>query len=262
MRFTSVLAAFVLIISPLIASAASVAVPPPVNTIIPGQPMQSGAGATESQLRAEVQALQEELTTLLARKSAGSGMPATCSAIGSALGPGDSGLAVSQLQQFLANDSSIYPEGLVTGYYGALTTSAVQAFQAQNGIVSSGSPSTTGYGAVGPRTIAAIQAQCGNSVSPGIPSGFVGGFIQVSPDSGPAPLQVEVEANVNTTQNCGASVYTLDYGDNSPRESISVPAGSCQNAQQTYTHTYAAAGTYTVTLAIGNHSSSATVVVQ
>lgn len=36
---------------------------------------------------------------------------------------------VRKLQTFLASDPEIYPEGLVTGYFGALTTKAVKAFQ-------------------------------------------------------------------------------------------------------------------------------------
>ena len=59
---------------------------------------------------------------------------------------------VTLLQQFFAKNSAIYPEALVTGYYGTLTEAAVKKFQAKYGIVSSGSPSTTGYGLVGPKT--------------------------------------------------------------------------------------------------------------
>jgi peptidoglycan hydrolase-like protein with peptidoglycan-binding domain len=163
----------------------------------------------------------------------------------------------------------VYPEGKITGYYGALTQAAVQRFQAKNSIVSSGSPSTTGYGRVGSQTAAAIQAACGSGgIATGagtggaVNQGQVGGFIQVSPVSGAGPLQVNIEATVNTTNACGAGLYTIDYGDGSQTEQINVPAGSCQSLQQTYTHTYSASGTYLVTLAAGDHKSSATVVVQ
>lgn len=73
------------------------------------------------------------------------------------LSMGASGSNVTCLQQILAADPSVYPEGMITGYFGALTQAAVQRFQAKNGIVSSGTPSTTGYGAVGPRTAAALN---------------------------------------------------------------------------------------------------------
>ena len=59
---------------------------------------------------------------------------------------------VRKLQEFLSQDKDIYPEGLITGYYGSLTQKAVQRFQNKYNIVSSGTPQTTGYGLAGPRT--------------------------------------------------------------------------------------------------------------
>jgi peptidoglycan hydrolase-like protein with peptidoglycan-binding domain len=71
---------------------------------------------------------------------------------------GARGSNVTNLQSYLASNPSLYPEGLVTGYYGSLTRAAVQRFQAFYGIVSSGSPSTTGYGRVGPMTLAKLNS--------------------------------------------------------------------------------------------------------
>ena len=263
MKFISALLASVFLALPLAASADIVVVPPPVNTIIPGQPLPS-AGPTASELAAEIQALKQQIAQMQGQSGNSTGTSASaCGAISGPLGPGSSGAAVSALQQFLASDPSVYPQGLVTGYYGSLTVAAVQAFQTKSGIVSSGSSSTTGYGRVGPQTLAAIGSECGGaSTGAGVPTGVVGGFINVSPVSGAAPLPVEVEATVNTTSNCGAATYTLDFGDGSPSQQISVPAGSCQSVQQTYTHTYTVSGTRAVTLSIGSHSSSATIVVQ
>lgn len=57
---------------------------------------------------------------------------------------------VTRLQTFLAADPLLYPEGLVTGYYGSLTVVAVGRFQLKyNIVVGSYSP---GYGIVGPKT--------------------------------------------------------------------------------------------------------------
>lgn len=64
---------------------------------------------------------------------------------------GMTGSDVSTLQTFLAADPSIYPQGLVTGYFGFLTKSAVSNFQVRNGIAA--------VGRVGPITLAAINAQ-------------------------------------------------------------------------------------------------------
>lgn len=58
---------------------------------------------------------------------------------------GSRGINVTNLQSFLASIPTIYPEGLVTGYYGALTVKAVKAFQIQYGIES--------VGRVGPMTL-------------------------------------------------------------------------------------------------------------
>jgi len=72
---------------------------------------------------------------------------------------GSTGTEVTELQRFLASDSSIYPEGLVTGYYGLLTRAAVIRYQAANNIAQ--------VGVVGPITRSSInfQMNAGGSVS-------------------------------------------------------------------------------------------------
>lgn len=65
-----------------------------------------------------------------------------------------SGADVSTLQTFLAQDSTIYPQGLVTGYFGPLTKVAVSNFQTRNGI--------DPVGRVGPITLVALNAQMGS----------------------------------------------------------------------------------------------------
>lgn len=77
---------------------------------------------------------------------------------------------VTRLQQFLATDHSIYPEGLITGYFGPATLRAVQRWQARAGVVSSGDPDTTGYGYVGPKTRTAFAAGCGSVITPPVVS--------------------------------------------------------------------------------------------
>lgn len=87
----------------------------------------------------------------------------TSAAITSSLDLGARGPQVTELQTYLATNASIYPEGLITGYFGPLTQAAVQRFQAAQNIVSSGSPSTTGYGRVGPMTIARLAVLMGST---------------------------------------------------------------------------------------------------
>src|SRR4051812_5096924 len=62
---------------------------------------------------------------------------------------GMSNADVSALQTFLAADNTIYPEGIVSGYYGALTVAAVKRYQIAHNI----SP----VGRVGPVTLASIN---------------------------------------------------------------------------------------------------------
>lgn len=70
------------------------------------------------------------------------------------LSMGMSGSDVTALQTFLSKDPSIYPQGLVTGYFGFLTKAAVSNFQTKNGISS--------VGRVGPATLPVLNLQMSN----------------------------------------------------------------------------------------------------
>lgn len=61
---------------------------------------------------------------------------------------------VRNLQQVLKQDPTIYPEGLVTGYFGPATLMAVKRFQNKYNIAFEGQP---GYGYVGPKTREALN---------------------------------------------------------------------------------------------------------
>jgi hypothetical protein len=67
------------------------------------------------------------------------------------LSPGSRGAVVTDLQNFLI-EQGLLASGNATGYFGPLTTKALQSFQAAQGIVTSGSPTTTGFGNFGPQT--------------------------------------------------------------------------------------------------------------
>ena len=101
---------------------------------------------------------------------------------------GSTGAQVTELQKYLSLNSTIYPSGLVTGYFGPLTQAAVQRFQAANGIVSAGTPETTGFGRVGPQTMLKINLLTGTD-----------GGINVS-DSAPVINNVHVQySSTNAT---------------------------------------------------------------
>jgi peptidoglycan hydrolase-like protein with peptidoglycan-binding domain len=71
----------------------------------------------------------------------------------STLRVGSRGTQVTQLQNFLSTSPAIYPEALVTGYFGSLTKAAVIRFQNANQLVADG--------IVGPITRARINTEIG-----------------------------------------------------------------------------------------------------
>jgi len=218
----------------------------------------AASAATTAELQAQAQALLAQVRALQAQYSgnAGTATAGACPNLTRSLSRGISGNDVLRLQTFLARDPFIYPEAVLSGYFGPLTERAVQRWQVKFGVISSG----PGYGIAGPRTAAAIAVQCaGGSV--GLPEVTVGGFISVSPIQGAAPLTVNVTATVNTPNSCAAATYTLDYGDGTAPQQIPISAGACATYNQVYPHVYRYGGTYKVTLSAGGHSESATVVV-
>ena len=119
---------------------------------------------------------------------------------------GMSGSDVSDLQIFLAKDVTIYPQGLVTGYFGMLTQSAVSNFQARNGI--------DNVGRVGPITLSAINQQMNSdSMAPVINSLNVG------------VTNTSVSMNWNTNENASAIIYY----SSSPLSMIEASPGSAVN---------------------------------
>lgn len=75
---------------------------------------------------------------------------------------GVSGAEVGLLQECLKKDTALYPEGLVTDYFGLLTEKAVQRFQEKFNIAF---PGQDGYGFVGPKTRVRLNDYCFTSAS-------------------------------------------------------------------------------------------------
>ena len=83
-------------------------------------------------LRAQLTFLQNEVARVLAQLRALGAAPngTSCSTFSANLAFGIRGAQVECLQQFLKNQGAdVYPEGLVTGYFGPLTRAAVIRFQ-------------------------------------------------------------------------------------------------------------------------------------
>lgn len=83
-----------------------------------------------------------------------SGVSKAYTQITTQLDPGARGANVTNLQSFFADNASIYPEGMVTGYYGGLTKAAVNRFQAAYGF--------SQVGRVGPMTLSKINSLIAN----------------------------------------------------------------------------------------------------
>ena len=72
---------------------------------------------------------------------------------------GDRGDEISKLQEFLAKDPEVYPQGQISGYFGALTKQAVIRFQKKYGIAQ--------VGRVGPQTRAKLNELQGSGFGVG-----------------------------------------------------------------------------------------------
>lgn len=99
-----------------------------------------------TQLLAQIDQLKAQIAALEVQKSAVS-QQAAQSAVAylRLMKQGDEGDGVTVLQALLAADPDIYPEALITGYYGSLTTNAIRRFQKKHGLEQ--------VGFVGPRTL-------------------------------------------------------------------------------------------------------------
>ncbi len=138
----------------------------------------SAASLTQAQINAIVSLLQSfgaDQSTITSVQAALSGTPttpvtpATGYTFSKNLTMGDTGTDVTNLQTVLKSDVSVYPEGLVTGYFGALTKAAVIKFQnkyAAEVLTPLGLTAGTGY--VGAGTRAKLNALSGGVVTPGV----------------------------------------------------------------------------------------------
>lgn len=114
-------------------------------------------------LQAQIQALQNLQSQITTTKSQ---INETLQ-LARSLRQGMSGEDVTTLQEILAADPEVYPEGLITGYFGSLTENAVKKFQKKHGIEQ--------VGEVGPKTkmainqfLSSVTASPGAKIPPGL----------------------------------------------------------------------------------------------
>ncbi|VAW32382.1 hypothetical protein MNBD_CPR01-54, partial [hydrothermal vent metagenome] len=117
--------------------------------VIHGQPL---AGKTSIQIKKSVSTSantnKPTQTTNIHTKTTGNSNPLFTHNLWYRLKNND----VKEMQQILSKNKTLYPEGIVSGYYGKMTVRAVQRFQCAYNIVCEGSPRATGYGVFGPKT--------------------------------------------------------------------------------------------------------------
>lgn len=147
---------------------------------------------TAAEIEAQIAALLSQVDELRAKlktvHAGNSGNVITKVKIDTRLSQGATGEQVRLLQQLLASDPSLYPEGLVTGYYGHATAEAVKRFQSRLKLEQ--------VGVVGPQTIARInQILAAAGVTTEIPSDLLRARIkiEVMMKDGREEIKIEVK---------------------------------------------------------------------
>jgi hypothetical protein len=110
--------------------------------------------ASMEQLLQQIKALQDKLAELRKQQEGVMGQLKETIALARDLRQGMDGEDIKALQEILAADSDVYPEGLVTGHFGPLTAKAIMKFQMKHGIEA--------VGLVGPKTRQALNGLAGN----------------------------------------------------------------------------------------------------
>lgn len=101
------------------------------------------ASTSAATLVGQIQTLQTQINSLQQQQQQ------YLATLRTTLAQGSAGEQVATLQALLAADPSIYPEGIVSGFFGRLTADAVKRFQKNNGIEQ--------VGFVGPKTLKKLQ---------------------------------------------------------------------------------------------------------
>lgn len=154
------------------------------------------------QLQAKIQELQQQLATLQASSIPSEDGPSDAIALHTltqTLSRGMSNDQVADLQRYLAMHSDIYPEGLITGYFGALTEQAVKRLQVAKGLEP--------VGIVGPKTRVIINTEI-IPLSARSSGGGVSSPTVVSFQSGSAMTTVALQTGATTSSSTAATPAT------------------------------------------------------
>lgn len=173
----------------------------------PGQENREMKNLIEN-LRAQIKLLEEQLKTLQAelntKRKESDEMRTEIEALKDALKDkqtlkqGVRDESVKSLQRLLSEDSNIYPEGLVTGYFGKLTEKAVGRFQDKYDI-----PST---GVVDTETTRKLEEVLDEEKNKNVPKIF-----EISPSAGPFGTQVKLSGQNFTTEKNQIRIQSQTY---------------------------------------------------
>ncbi len=112
---------------------------------------------------------------------------------------GMNGSDVSAVQTFLATDRALYPQGMVTGYFGSFTKNAVTNFQLRNEIPA--------VGRIGPMTLPIMNLQMATGMYPGM-------GVYTTPTGGYTGADIFAPTisnlNVNTVRNSATVAWNTD----------------------------------------------------
>ncbi len=188
----------------------------------------------------------------------------SCLRLNRNLAQGDSGSDVTNLQLFLSRNSYIYPEAIISGYFGASTERAVQRYQVSRGIVAYGTSATTGYGIVGPSTRTEMSSKCPDPATGVITTDDTTITVQesdvlISPiEALPVTGNIPFDSKIRFTLASKCVSFYLDWGDGSAPLSVDNRDTVCESIHNAIivNHVYPKNGTYTVILRAGLNPSS------
>ncbi|HEY4528366.1 MAG TPA: peptidoglycan-binding protein [Candidatus Paceibacterota bacterium] len=189
------------------------------------------ASAQTASSTADLQTLIKQLQAQIAELQAQVQSIKTELKITRALAKGATGDDVKQLQEFLKTIPDVYPEGLVTGYFGPLTEAAVKRWQEKQGIEA--------VGIVGPKTTAKLNelisqgAGRSGTIPPGlltappIQGAVVAPAVTTSTTSSPVTSAATISTTSDTSSISGGTVAPISP---TQQTNTSVPATTTTTA--------------------------------
>lgn len=244
----------------------------------------SSSALTTDELKAQIQALLVQIQALQAEQPAASSetgetarvpLRAICRIAAARLAQGAHGSDVTSLQEFLSEQG--YLSSTATGFFGPLTTSALARFQKEHGIIATESEG----GEVGARTLKYIAGRWCASLPAGggaatdvrtptptptptpaataaasseEPHPTAEAAVSIRSFTGPATLETGAAGTwtvVATTTGPGPLRYRVTWGDEAfgnAAEALMQLADPAYADGPTFSHTYARAGSYAVSL--------------